>query len=96
MMVLVSYDVMVSSEDGPRRLRRIAKECTNYGQRVQYSVFECILEPVQWVFLKHKLESIMDKEKDSLRYYYLGANWTRKIEHVGAKETLDLQGPIIV
>jgi CRISPR-associated protein Cas2 len=96
MMVLISYDIMVSSEDGPKRLRKIAKECTNFGQRVQYSVFECILDPAQWILLKHRIESIMNKEKDSLRYYYLGSNWSNKIEHVGAKETIDLQGPLLI
>ena len=96
MMVLVSYDVAVTTEGGQRRLRRISKECKNYGQRVQYSVFECVIDPAQWVKLKNKIESIMDKNNDSLRYYYLGANYKNKVEHVGAKPSLDIDEPIII
>jgi len=73
--VLVSYDVAISSPGGARRLRRVAKTCLNFGQRVQFSVFECVVEPAQWVTLKNQLESIIDTEHDSLRYYYLGSNW---------------------
>jgi len=94
--VLVSYDVAISSPGGARRLRRVAKTCLNFGQRVQFSVFECVVEPAQWVVLRNQLESIIDKEHDSLRYYYLGSNWKRKVEHVGAKPTLDLDDPLIV
>lgn len=96
MMVLVSYDVMVTSPGGKRRLRKVAKACTDYGQRVQCSVFECEVDPAQWVKLKHLLESFIDEEFDSLRYYYMGANWKPKVEHVGAKPSLDMQGPLIV
>jgi CRISPR-associated protein Cas2 len=96
MMVLVTYDVEVSSEGGARRLRRIAKACENRGQRVQYSVFEIELEPDQWTFLRANLESIIDPRKDSLRYYFLGSNWQRRVEHVGAKPALDLNGPLIL
>lgn len=95
-MVLVSYDVMVTSPGGQRRLRKVAKACTNYGQRVQCSVFECVVDPAQWVQLKHQLEGIIDKDADSLRYYYLGANWKPKVEHVGAKPSLDMDDPLIV
>lgn len=95
-MVLVSYDVMVTSEGGKRRLRNVAKACTNFGRRVQCSVFECEVDPAQWVKLKHALESIIDVDADSLRYYYMGANWKPKVEHVGAKPSIDLQGPLIV
>ena len=95
-MVLVSYDVAVTSPGGKTRLRRVAKECQNYGQRVQFSVFECVVDPAQWTKLKNKLESIIDKEQDSLRYYYLGANYQKRVEHVGAKPGIDLEGPIIV
>lgn len=95
-MVLVSYDVMVTSPGGPKRLRHVAKACTNYGQRVQYSVFECVVDPAQWTSLKHTLEKIIDPASDSLRYYYLGANWKRKVEHVGAKAAYDVEGPLIV
>lgn len=96
MLVVISYDIMVSSENGSKRLRRIAKECTNFGQRVQFSVFECIVDPAQWVLLKNNLEKIIDHSTDSLRYYYLGSNWKNRVEHIGAKVTIDLGGPLIV
>jgi CRISPR-associated protein Cas2 len=96
MMVLVSYDVMVTSPGGPRRLRKVAKACTNYGQRVQYSVFECVIDPVQWVQLKTTLEKIIDDKTDSLRYYYLGANYKRRVEHIGAKPSYDVDEPLII
>jgi CRISPR-associated protein Cas2 len=95
MMVLVSYDVMVTSPGGQRRLRKIAKACTDYGQRVQYSVFECVVDPAQWVKLKNTLEKIIDEKIDSLRYYYLGANYQRRIEHVGAKPSYNVDGVLI-
>jgi CRISPR-associated protein Cas2 len=94
-MVLVSYDVMVTSPGGQRRLRKIAKACTDYGQRVQYSVFECVVDPAQWVKLKNTLEKIIDEKIDSLRYYYLGANYQRRIEHVGAKPSYNVDGVLI-
>ncbi len=96
MLVLISYDVAVSTPGGPRRLRRVAKECTDFGQRVQYSVFECVIDPSQWVRLKNNLESIIDPETDSLRYYYLGTKYKRKIEHIGAKPSIDVDGPLII
>ena len=96
MMVLVSYDVMVTSSGGKRRLRKVAKACTNYGQRVQYSVFECVVDPAQWVQLKNTLEKSINDKTDSLRYYYLGANYKRRIEHVGAKPSYDVDEPLIV
>lgn len=96
MMVLVSYDVATSDNEGQRRLRRVAKICKNYGQRVQYSVFECLVDPAQWTRLKHRLEETIDTTQDSLRYYFLGANWQKRVEHVGAKPTFDQEGPLIV
>lgn len=96
MMVLVTYDVSTETAGGPGRLRRIAKACRDYGQRVQYSVFEIEVDPAQWVALKSRLEAIFDPTTDSLRYYYLGANWQRRVEHVGAKVALDLNGPLIL
>lgn len=96
MLVLVTYDVNVTSEGGARRLRRVAKACRDFGQRVQFSVFEIEVEPAQWIRLKARLESTIDHEVDSLRYYHLGANWERKVEHVGAKPAADLKGPLIV
>ncbi len=96
MFVLVSYDVATTHKDGAKRLRQVAKTCQNYGQRVQYSVFECIVDPGQWERLKHKLIGIIDHQKDSLRFYYLGKNWRRRVEHVGAKQAFDQEGPLIV
>ncbi len=96
MFVLVSYDVSTSDPKGPRRLNRVAKACKDYGQRVQKSVFECIVDPAQWVMLKQRLIDEIDHEKDSLRFYYLGSNWRRRVEHIGAKETIDQEGPLIV
>lgn len=96
MMVLVSYDVCTTSASGARRLRRLAKACRDYGQRVQYSVFEIEVDYAQWTFLKSRLCELIDPEQDSLRFYYLGRNWQTKVEHVGAKQVLDLNGPLIL
>ena len=96
MLVLVSYDVAVTEKGGPRRLRRIAKACQDYGQRVQFSVFECSVDPAQWTVLKKRLLDAIDPKKDSLRFYYLGSNWKRRIEHSGAKPALDPEGPLII
>ncbi|MBI4846565.1 MAG: CRISPR-associated endonuclease Cas2 [Candidatus Omnitrophica bacterium] len=96
MMVLVSYDVMTSEKGGQKRLRHVAKACLDYGQRVQYSVFECNVDPAQWTMLRQRLIESINKEKDSLRFYFLGANWRRRIEHVGAKVVKDLEGPLII
>jgi len=96
MMVLVTYDVNTEDAVGKRRLRRVAKHCQNYGQRVQNSVFECLIDPTQLVQLKNDLKAIIDLEKDSLRFYYLGNNWKNRVEHIGAKETIDIEGTIIL
>ncbi|KKO19294.1 MAG: CRISPR-associated endonuclease Cas2 [Candidatus Brocadia sp.] len=95
MLVLISYDV-ASDDTGQRRLRRVARACKDYGQRVQYSVFECIVDPAQWTMLKARLISEIDPEKDSLRFYYLGANYKHRVEHVGAKPSVEQDGPLIV
>lgn len=95
MMVLVSYDVNTQDAEGRRRLRHIAKACENWGQRVQFSVFECMVDPAQWAGLRAKLLATMDEEKDSLRFYFLGANWRKRVEHVGAKAGYDPQGPLV-
>jgi CRISPR-associated protein Cas2 len=95
MFILVSYDVSTKDGTGERRLRRVAKACKNYGQRVQYSVFECILDPAQWTVLRDQLIREIDEEKDSLRFYFLGSNWRRRVEHIGAKEGIDQEGPLI-
>ena len=96
MLVLISYDVSFEDSGGQRRLRRIAKACQDYGQRVQYSVFECVVDPAQWAKLKHRLLNEMNEEKDCLRFYYLGANWRNKVEHVGTKTAYDPEGPLIL
>jgi len=96
MLVLISYDVSFEDPGEQRRLRRIAKACQDYGQRVQYSVFECVVDPAQWTRLKNRLLNEMDESKDSLRFYYLGSNWKRKIEHIGAKPAYDPEGPLIL
>lgn len=96
MMVLVSYDVRTSDPGGTRRLRRVAKVCRNFGQRVQFSVFECMVDPAQWTRLRQLLIQEIDMDADSLRFYFLGANWRNRVEHVGAKESLDQEGPLIV
>lgn len=95
-MVLVTYDVNTQTQEGRKRLARVAKACENWGQRVQNSVFECLLEPGQWERLKADLIARADQDKDSLRFYYLGSNWRRRVEHVGAKATLDPEGPMLL
>ena len=95
MLVLVTYDVSTETSAGRKRLRLVAKTCKNYGQRVQNSVFECLVEPAQWAALRHALIDIIDDKEDSLRVYFLGANWKRRVEHIGAKPTYDPQGPLI-
>ena len=96
MMVLVTYDVNTESAEGKKRLRKVAKTCSNYGQRVQNSVFECLLEPAQWTMLRQTLLGIIDERTDSLRAYFLGRNWKRRVEHVGAKPTYDPEGPMVI
>lgn len=96
MMVLVSYDVASSGLGGARRLRRVARACQDYGQRVQYSVFECDVDPVKWTMLKARLIKEIDPQKDSLRFYFMGSNWKHRVEHIGAKEVVDLDGPMIL
>ena len=96
MLVLITYDVNTENPEGRKRLRKVAKECVNYGQRVQNSVFECILDAAQCRMVKHKLEQIIDRDKDSLRFYYLGNHYQNKVEHIGAKETYDVTEPLIV
>ena len=95
MMVVVSYDVS-KDDNGARRLRKVAKACESFGQRVQYSVFECLVEPQQWIALKNRLLVLIDENIDSLRFYFLGANWKRRVEHIGAKKALDPEGPLIL
>lgn len=96
MMVLITYDVNTEDRNGKARLRKVAKQCVNYGQRVQNSVFECILDPGQCKLLKAKLLEIINEEKDSLRFYYLGNQYKNKIEHYGVKDTFEQEGVIIL
>ena len=96
MYVLVTYDINVTTAQGRKRLRHVAKICQNHGQRVQNSVFECLVDPGQWSSMKNLLEKEIDPVRDSLRYYYLGSNWHHRVEHFGAKETYDPEGPLIV
>ena len=96
MMTLVSYDVSTVDAAGRKRLRKVAKECVNYGQRVQNSVFEVDVDYGTFLKLKDRLMKIIDEEQDSLRFYYLGNNWKRRVEHLGAKETYDPEGSLIL
>ncbi len=95
MMMLITYDVATETDGGKRRLRRVARACRDYGQRVQYSVFECEVDPAQWVKLRARLIAEIDGATDSLRFYHMGSNWKPRVEHVGAKPALDLDGPLL-
>jgi CRISPR-associated protein Cas2 len=95
MLMLVAYDVNTETTAGVRRLRRVARACLDFGQRVQNSVFECEVDPAQWTALRARLVAEIDPERDSLRFYRLGAEGRRRVEHVGAKPALDLEGPLI-
>ncbi|HZJ78559.1 MAG TPA: CRISPR-associated endonuclease Cas2 [Clostridia bacterium] len=96
MLVLITYDVNTQTPAGRKRLHKIAKQCENFGQRVQNSVFECILDAAKCREVQNKLENIIDKDMDSLRFYYLGNNYKSKVEHIGAKPSFDVEGTLIV
>ena len=96
MMVLVAYDVNTESEHGRKRLRRVARVCEDWGQRVQKSVFECLVDAAQWTRLRARLIKEISQSDDSLRFYFLGDNWNRRVEHVGAKPSYDPQGPLVI
>lgn len=96
MLVLVTYDVRTINAAGRRRLRRVAKICENKGQRVQNSVFECLVDPAQWVELRSNLLNEINLKEDSLRFYFLGKNWRHRVEHEGVKESYDPEGPLII
>ena len=96
MMVLITYDVNTEDTAGRRRLRRVARACLDHGQRVQFSVFECEVDPTQWTRLRARLVAEIDESRDSLRFYFLGANWRRRVEHVGAKPAIDFDEPMIL
>jgi CRISPR-associated protein Cas2 len=95
MMVLVTYDVATATPAGKRRLTRVAKACLDYGQRVQNSVFECNVDPEQWAKLRLRLMDLYEPSEDSIRFYFLGRNWERRVQHHGAKPSVDLGGPLI-
>ena len=95
MLVLITYDVNTQTEAGRKRLRKVAKQCLNYGQRVQYSVFECQLDAAKCRQVKAVLEELIDQDKDSLRFYYLGDKYKNKVEHIGAKAGFDVTAPLI-
>jgi CRISPR-associated protein Cas2 len=95
MLMLITYDVTTQDGAGRRRLRRVDRACQDYGQRVQFSVFECEVDPAQWTALRARLIGEIDPKSDSLRFYHLGADARRRVEHIGAKEVLDLAGPVI-
>jgi CRISPR-associated protein Cas2 len=96
MMVLVTYDVSTVTPQGRKRLTKVAKTCLDFGQRVQNSVFECQVSPDQWTALRLRLTDLFNPKEDSLRFYFLGANWQRRVEHLGAKPSVDLEGPLIL
>lgn len=96
MLVLITYDVNTETAEGKARLRKVAKQCVNYGQRVQNSVFECIMDAAKAREVKDKLVKIIDKDSDSLRFYYLGNNYKNKVEHIGAKESYDVEATLII
>lgn len=96
MLVLITYDVNTENAAGKSRLRKVAKQCQNYGQRVQNSVFECILDAAQFKMVRAKLVSLIDPEKDSLRFYFLGDKYKTKVEHIGAKESYEAEGILML
>jgi CRISPR-associated protein Cas2 len=96
MLVLITYDVNTQTESGRKRLRKVARECVNYGQRVQNSVFECVMDSAKCREVKNILEKIIDKEKDSIRFYYLGNNYKNKVEHIGVNRSYDVEAPLII
>jgi CRISPR-associated protein Cas2 len=96
LLVLITYDVNTETPGGKKRLNRVAKQCSNYGHRVQNSVFECILDAVKCREVQHKLEQIIDKDKDSLRFYYLGNNYKNKVLHIGTKKSFNVEDTLIV
>ncbi len=95
MMILITYDINTETSSGEKRLRKVAKECLNYGQRVQNSVFECLIDSAQLTQLRHRLTQLIDIEKDSIRFYRLGDEWAGRIDHVGAKASIDMEGPLL-
>jgi CRISPR-associated protein Cas2 len=96
MLVLITYDVSTMNSEGQKRLRKVSKICQDYGQRVQNSVFECVVDATQFAVLKMKLMEVIDQNQDSLRFYQLGNHYRNRVEHIGIKESIDLEGPLIL
>ena len=96
MFVLITYDVNITTSDGAKRLRNVAKECVDHGKRVQNSVFECLLTEAQFIKLKSRLESMIDQKQDSVRFYILGNNWKHKVETIGKNMRVDFSGGLII
>ena len=96
MLMLITYDVATGDAAGRRRLRRVARICKDFGQRVQYSVFECEVDPAQFALLRARLAAEIDVDEDSLRFYRIGANWRSRVEHIGSKPGYDPEGPLVV
>ena len=94
--MLITYDVSTGDSAGRRRLRRVARLCRDFGQRVQYSVFECQVDPAQWTMMRARLLDEIDEKEDSIRFYRLGANWRSRVEHVGVKASYDPDGPLVI
>ena len=96
MMVLVTYDVETITSGGAKRLRRVSKECQNYGQRVQNSVFECVVTEAQFALLRNEIASIIDMNKDTVRFYFLGNNWNHRVEFIGRQTSFDVTSELII
>ena len=96
MLILITYDVNTHTSAGVKRLAKVAKVCTNYGQRVQNSVFECLVDGTQFAMLKKQLVDVIDEKKDSIRYYIMGDNYQKRVEHVGVQKAFDMSGALIV
>ncbi|MBO2946147.1 CRISPR-associated endonuclease Cas2 [Paenibacillus sp. F411] len=96
MLLIITYDVSTKSSAGQKRLRQVSKICQNYGQRVQNSVFECLVDAAEFTALRYKLIEVIDQKQDSLRFYQLGNQYKNKVEHIGVKESIDLEGPLII
>ena len=96
MLIVITYDVNTETPEGRRRLRQVAKQCVNYGQRVRNSVFECILDATQFVSVKHKLGKLIDPQKDSLRFYRIGNSYESKVEHIGTKASYEAEGLLLI
>jgi len=96
MFILITYDVNTETKEGRRRLQKVAKECKDFGHRVQNSVFECVITEAQFVIMRSRIESIIDKQTDSIRFYFIGNNWNRRVEHLGVETAIDVEDTLII